>query len=180
MNMAKIYSDDPLVHYKNSAITPERTKAEIDGLLAEWQVKDTYWRWNPAQNDVFVQFKIDEKINDLPTSVVIKVVCPIVWDRENKRGRPPRPEQINWRISMRAMWWFIKIHLEMAYVIQSEKTTAFLPWIVSSDGQHTLKDTILLRLQEIQDMPALPEPTPEQVNKILNITPSKEGGSHEA
>lgn len=72
------------------------------------------------------------------------------------------------------MWWFIKTHLEMAYVMQSEKTTAFLPWIVSSDGQHTLKDTILLRLQEIQNMPALPEPTQEQANKILNITPTQE------
>jgi hypothetical protein len=167
--MVKIYSDDPLVHYKNSEIAPERTRAEIDGILAEWAVKDTYWRWNPGQNDVFVQFKIEEKINDLPSSVVVKVVCPIVWDREKPKCRPPRTEQVNWRISMRAMWWFIKTHLEMAFVMQSEKTVAFLPWITSSDGQHTLKDTILSRLSEIQDLPVLPEPSPEQVEKILTI-----------
>jgi len=167
--MVKIYSDDSLVHYKNSEIAPERTKAEIDGILAEWQVKDTYWRWNPTQNDVFVQFKIDEKINGLPTSVVIKVACPIIWDREKPKSRPPRLEQVNWRVSMRAMWWFIKTSLEMAYAMQSQKTVAFLPWITSSDGQHTLKDTILSRLSELQDLPALPEPSPEQVEKILTI-----------
>ena len=70
---------------------------------------------------------------------------------------------------MRAMWWFIKTHLEMAYVMQSEKTVAFLPWITSSDGKHTLKDTILYRLSELQDLPALSEPSPEQVEKILTI-----------
>ena len=56
--MVKIYSDDPYVHYKDSEISPERTKANIDGVLAEWQVKETFWHWDPQHFNISVQFKI--------------------------------------------------------------------------------------------------------------------------
>jgi hypothetical protein len=145
----KIYSDDPLVHYKNSTINPERSKAEIDGLLAEWQVKDILWHWDIPHNNVYLQFKIEETINSIPTSVIVRIVCPIIWDKERPRARPPRLEQINWRISMRAMWWFIKTHLEMAYVRQSEKTRAFLSYIAVSENR-TAGDIIIDRLQKFK------------------------------
>ena len=169
--MAKIYSDDPLVPYKTTTISPERTKAEIDGILAEWQLSDYHWHWKPEQNDVYVQFLLEEKVDEVLIKVTVKVVCPIIWDRENKKGRPPRPEQVNLRISMRCMWWFIKSHLEMAYVTQSSKTAALLPYIASADG-HTLKDLIIPRLSEFE---ALPSPNEErkQLSKIITI-PSEE------
>lgn len=154
----KIYSDDPLVKYKNSTINPERTKAEIDGVLAEWQVKDVYWHWDPQHNDVFVQFKISESIDGLPVNVAVKVACPIVWDHARPRARPPTPEAINWRINMRAMWWFIYNSLNMAYVMQSDKVTAFLPYIAGGDGNKTLRDWIIPKLAKngVPELDVLP------------------------
>ena len=168
--MKKICSDDPLVHYKNSTVSPDRTKAEIDGVLAEWQVKDVHWHWDMEHNDVYVQFKLDEVIDELPVAVVIKVECPIVWDKAKPRGRPPQPERINWRVSMRAMWWFIKTNLEMAYVRQSQKTIAFLPYIKTTE-ETTLKDLIVPRLQRLQEIAALPESPPEKQDetKIVDV-----------
>jgi hypothetical protein len=155
--MKKIYSDDPLVHYKNSTISPERTRAEIDGILAEWAVKDTQWHWDPQHNDVFLQFRIEELVKDVPVLAVVKVECPIIWDRASPRSRPPRPEQVNWRVSMRAMHWFIKTHLEMAYVMQSEKVRAFLSHIKMAEEGRNLGDVVIPRLQQIQELAALPE-----------------------
>jgi len=161
--MKRIYSDDPLVHYKNSTVNPERTKAEVDMILAQWSVKDTHWHWDPEHNEVYVQFKIEETMKDLPVLAVIKVVCPTVWDKASPRSRPPRNEQINWRVSMRAMHWFIKTHLEMAYVMQSEKIRAFLSHVKITEDQE-LGDLVVPRLGQIQELAALPliEKTEEQ------------------
>jgi len=51
---------------------------------------------------------------------------------------------------MRVMYWFIKSHLEAAYLLQSGKTAAFLPYIASKDGEKTLKDVIVPRINELQ------------------------------
>jgi hypothetical protein len=40
--------------------------------------------------------------------------------------------------------------------MQFDKTTAFLPWIVSSDGTTRLKDVIIPRLGRISELEALP------------------------
>lgn len=168
----KIYSDDPLVHYKNSTINPERTRNEIDGLLAEWQVKDTAWHWDPTHNDIWVGFKLEEKINDAFVYVGVKAICPIVWDRAKPRARPPQPEQVNLRVSMRALWWFLKTHLEMAYVMQSEKIRAFLPYIATSDGK-TLADVIMPKLGRISELEALENKVPsyseEKMRKVIDF-----------
>lgn len=50
-----------------------------------------------------------------------------------------------------------KAHLESAYLLQSSKTAAFLPYIASGDGAKTLKDLILPRINEVQQLAALPE-----------------------
>lgn len=163
----KIYSDDPLVHYKNSTIASERTKAEIDGILAEWAVKDTHWHWDPTHNDIYVQFKIEDKVQDQPVLAVVKVQCPIVWDKESSRSRPPRTEQVNLKVSMRAMHWFIKTHLEMAYVMQSDKIRAFLSHVKINETQE-LGDLIIPRLEKIQELTALPE-----IHTVINIKEEK-------
>ena len=98
------------------------TRSEIDGLIRKWGVKDTYWRWDPDNNEVFVQFKIAEKIDDVPRQFSAKVEAPAIWDRKTRS----KAESINWDISMRVMFWFIKSHLEAAYLLQSSKTVAFL------------------------------------------------------
>ncbi len=156
--MVKIYSDDPLVHYKNSSVSPERTKAEIDGILGQWGIKDTHWHWVPEHNDVFVEIRIEENMPefDLPVVAVVKLHCPVVWDKAKPKGRPPRGEQVNWRVSMRALHWFLKTHLEMAYVMKSDKIRALLSHIKVSEKED-LGDMVIPRLSQIQDLAALPE-----------------------
>ena len=149
----KVYSDDPNLPYKTTKLKALYTKSEIDGLFAKWGVKDVYWHWDPEHNDVFVQFKIVEEINGLPLQVSAKVDAPAIWDHKTRA----RAECVNWDISMRVMYWFIKSHLEAAYLLQSSKTAAFLPYIASKDGATVLKDVIIPRMNEVQQLSALPE-----------------------
>lgn len=161
----KIYSGDPLVHYATTELSSERTKAQIDGILAEYQVKDVLWHYD-IPREAYVIFKIEETINERPVKVGVKVVCPAIWDRERPRARPPRLEEINWKVSMRAMYWFIKTHLETAYAMQSGKAVAFLPFIQSSNPEKTLKDYILPRLSEYTALEAKIAQT--ENNKIVD------------
>jgi hypothetical protein len=142
------------------------TKSEIDGLFAKWGVKDTYWRWDPDHNDVFVQFKIAEEVDGVPLQVSAKVEAPVIWDHKTRS----KAECMNWNISMRVMYWFIKSHLEAAYLLQSSKTAAFLPYISSGDGSRTIKDFVIPRLSEIQRF-ALPK---DSSSKVIDVDPVAE------
>lgn len=155
----KIYSDDPNLPYKTTKLKALYTKSEIDGLFAKWGVKDVFWHWDPEHNDVFVLFKIAEEIEGAPLQVSAKVEAPAIWDHKTRS----KAECINWDISLRVMYWFIKSHLESAYLLQSSKTAAFLPCIASNDGQKTLKDLIIPRMNEVQQLAALPEKPREKV-----------------
>ena len=53
--------------------------------------------------------------------------------------------------------WFIKSHLESAYLLQSSKTVAFLPYIATGDDSRTVKDLIPM-LNQLQHLHALPKP----------------------
>jgi len=149
----KIYSDDPNLPYKTTKLKALYTKSEIDGLFAKWGVKDVFWHWDPEHNDVYVLFKIVEEIDGSPLEVPAKVEAPAIWDHKTRS----KAECINWDISMRVMYWFIKSHLEAAYLLQSSKTAAFLPYIASNDGVTVLKDVIIPRINEVQQLAALPE-----------------------
>ena len=159
----KVYSDDPNLPYKTTKLKALYTKSEIDGLFAKWGVKDVYWRWDPEHNDVFVQFKIVEEIDGLPLQVSAKVEAPAIWDHKTRS----KAECVNWDISMRVMYWFIKSHLEAAYLLQSSKTAAFLPYIASKDGATVLKDVIIPRMNEVQQLSALPESA--AARKVIDV-----------
>jgi len=165
----KIFTDDPLVHYKSSGIDPNRTKAEIDAILGYWKVSDVHWHWKPEENDVYIQFLLEETIDERPVKATVKVVCPTIWDKERPRARPPQTEQVNWKVSMRAMWWFIKTHLEMAYAMQSSKTVAFLPYLASADGHRVLHEMIIPHLGDLEKLQALPEIRQEEKAKVIDV-----------
>jgi hypothetical protein len=155
MSVNKIYSDDPLIRYKDTDLNPIRTKAQIDGVLAEYGTKDVWWHWEKEaieKNEsasIYVMFKVEEIIDGLPVKVGVKVECPIIWDKGNSRARIPenRTEKVNWRVSLRAMYWFIYTHLNSAYAMNSSKTLAFLGYIQSQSGK-SLKDIIVPKLGE--------------------------------
>jgi hypothetical protein len=175
--MKKIYSDDPLVHYANTKLSVERTKAQIDGILAEYGIKKVAWNFD-IPRDVWILFDIIEAIDDIPIKVAVKVVCPTIWDPARPRAHDPanRLEQINWKISIRAMYWYIKTHLETAYAMQSSKTVAFLGYIQSADPKKTLKDFILPQLTKFAQLEVRPGPVQEE-NIVLEpevIAPGKD------
>jgi hypothetical protein len=87
------------------------------------------------------------------SQVSAKVEAPAIWDHKTRS----KAESVNWDISMRVMYWFVKSHLEAAYLLQSSKTAAFLPYIASKDGAKVLRDVIIPRMNEIQQLAALPE-----------------------
>jgi hypothetical protein len=68
---------------------------------------------------------------------------------------------------MRVMYWFIKSHLEAAYLLQSSKTAAFLPYIASKDGEKTLKDLIIPRINEVQKITHLEVELTKEASKEL-------------
>jgi hypothetical protein len=169
-SILKIYSDDPNLPYKTTKLKALYTRSEIDGLFAKWGVKDVYWRWDPEYNDVFVQFKIAEEVDGVPLQVSAKVEAPCIWDHKTRS----KAECVNWDISMRVMFWFIKSHLEAAYLLQSSKTAEFLPYIASGDGSHTLKDIVVPRLNELQRLIALPG-VPD--SRVIDAEPAMEAHS---
>lgn len=167
MSIQKIYSDDPLIHYKRSTISPNRTKVEIDALLGFFGVgDDVHWHivgsldpWKPSDNNVYVEFIIEEMINNIRVNLPVRIDCPTIWNKGTSRTS----EQINWTISMRELWWFLKSHLEMAYVMRSSRVVAFLPYIGHEKG-HQVKDLIIPKLGR-SEFPELTQQAPQQARQ---------------
>jgi hypothetical protein len=147
----KIFSDDPIVPYKSTHLSAAYSKTEIDAILAKYGIKQTMWNWDPEHNSVFLEFKISETIQGIPVNPIIRIDAPAIWDHKTRN----KTEAINWNISLRVMHWFIKSHLESAYLTQSEKTVAFLSYVKA--GNVTLAKVVLANLERIQKLPALPE-----------------------
>jgi hypothetical protein len=164
----KLYTDDRIVPYKSTTINPMSTKAEIDGLLARFGIRKTAWEWDIENNKVSLSFQISEMINERLLEPVVKVEPPRIWNRGNRKRR----EEINWAVSMRVMFWFMKSHLEMAYLLQSGKTTEFLPYIQTGKEQ-TLKDLVIPRLDELKQLAALPEPKNPD-SRIVDVPKTEE------
>jgi hypothetical protein len=138
----KIYTDDPKVHYITTSISPERTRDEISEILRQYDTSLIAWNWkyNPdgslqAEN-VYVQFQIEEVIDGFPAKVTAKVIMPNLWDKAVKRSPDPkrRVETVNLKVSMRAMFWYIKANMENAYAMQSSRVAAFLSDMVTPNG----------------------------------------------
>ena len=156
--VTKIYSDDPLVHYTNTEISPVRSRAEIDSLLALYGIYEVAWHWRPENNDVWVMFHITEEINGVSVKVAAKVVCNIIWDKANKLAKTPekRLERPNLAVSVRAMYYYIKAALQASYTMQSSKVSAFLPNITNAKGE-TVEQLILPTIAAPSSQYALPE-----------------------
>jgi hypothetical protein len=150
----KIYSDDTNLPYRTSKKTALDSKRDIDGILARWGITKVMWDWDLDNNNVEVNFQINEKFQDRTISPIIRLKPPTIW---KKRGHKyNRTEEIDWKLSMRIFHWWIKNQLAMTYALKSSKTLAFLPHVVV-DEESTVKDVIVPRLEELKHMKALPK-----------------------
>ncbi len=156
--MTKIYDDDPEVYSHTSTIKADRTKGEIDGVLARFGIKDVWWRYDIPHNDVYVRFNLSETFGDKEMELTVALEPPRIWHKD-KHG-----ETINWNVSMRNLYWYSLTHLSQAYIHQSSKFTEFLPNILAKDGK---KITEMMKEQ----YQALPEIIDEK--KIIQINDLK-------
>ena len=168
--MVKIYTDDPRVKYVNTTIGPERTKAEIDEKLRAYGTYDILWHWKPENNDVFVQFIIEEVIDGIPARVGAKVVMPTLWDKGLKNARLPerRNEKVNIAASMRTMFWYIKSNLENSYAMQSSRIAAFLPDMINRDGKRFF-DELKPSLDRFKALESRQEQTQREIEVIMPV-----------
>lgn len=167
----KIYTDDPLVFYKGTVISPLRTRAEIDSMLALYGIYETAWHWKPDANDIWIMFNITEQINGVPVKVAAKVECYILWDKANKNAKTPekRVERPNLGVSMRWMFYYIKTHLQAAYTQGSSKVMAFLPNVTNFEGK-TVEQEFLPKITSKESPYALTDQTQEwQKPDVKNI-----------
>lgn len=164
----KVYTDDPKVHYIKTTVNPDRTRDLISEALRQYDTYDIHWHWRPEVADVYVQFIIEEVIDGIPARVGAKVVMPTIWDKAVPRSPDPkrRVERINLKVSMRAMYWYIKSHLETAYAMQSSRVAAFLPDMVTRNGKRYF-DELKERLDQFKAMEDQREPPQRNVRVIL-------------
>ncbi len=164
----KIYTDDPRVKYVTTTISPERTRDEVSEKLREYDTYDIMWHWKPDAKDVYVMFTIEEVIDGIPAKVGCKVVMPTLWDKAVSRSPDPkrRIEQVNLKVSMRAMFWYIKAALENSYAMQSSRVAAFLPDTIQPNGRRFF-DNIKERLDQFQALPEPQSAAPREVKVIL-------------
>jgi hypothetical protein len=169
----KIYTDDKLIKFTTTNLSRERTKAQIDVVLSEYSVKDIYWHLDYNYNSVYVMFKLEETVNDVPINVSVRVDCPTIWNRARRKRRPYTEEDINWDVSMRAMYHFIYTHLNAAYAMQSSKVLAFLGYIQTAKEGETLKDIIIPKLSSFVALEDKTNIVDER--KIIDVTEYNEG-----
>lgn len=159
----KIYTSDPVCPYKATKINPFQTRAEIEGLLARWGIKKTAWDFDPDNDLVILHFQFTENIHGVNLNPIMKIEPPHIWDKGNRNKK----EKINWMVSLRVLYWYLKTHLEYIYLGQSEKTMGLLPYVETPDGK-TLKDMLLPRLTKEGIIPAL-ENREEEVAQFQKV-----------
>jgi len=159
----KIYSDDPIVPYKTTKINSSYSRMEIDAVLAKWGIRKSTWNWEPEINRIYIEFQYEELIDGVRVSPWIRVEAPVIWDSKTRN----KAEAVHWNISLRVMYWFIKSHLEAAYLWQSNKTTAFLPYIATGKEIHQTLAKKMLR--EIEKLPALEGSVQVDTEKIVDV-----------
>lgn len=152
----KVYSDDPNVPYRSTELSAPQSKMKIEGILAQYGIKDTGWRWDLEGNEVFVGFTLEENVNGQLLKTFVRVDAPLIWKRARSGGHGAKvaEEEVDWRISLRIMFWFIKSTLEVSYMWKVRKAAAFLPFLRTA-GDRPLANVILSRFSEIQSMLAL-------------------------
>lgn len=148
----KLYTSDPDIPYTTTKIQPIRTRSDIDAILARWGITKVGWEFDLDANRVKLEFQFNEKFKEKTINPIVVLEPPRIWNKRNRK----REEGINWAVSMRVFYWYIKNSLAMAYATQSEKTIAFLAHIRTPTGD-TVKNLIIPRLEELQHLKALPE-----------------------
>ena len=62
-------------------LSAPQSKMKIEGILAQYGIKDTGWRWDLEGNEVFVGFTLEENVNGQLLKTFVRVDAPLIWKR---------------------------------------------------------------------------------------------------
>ena len=145
----KIFTNDPKnpLPYKSTTINPTRTKVDIEELLHKYGIKKVAWNWDVENNKVELIFELSDLFEEYGFNPSVRISPPAIW---KKKGR--YDSEIDWRVSLRLLHWYIKNTLAWMYAEQSTKVIAFLPYVAVSKDK-TLKDVIHDELTKYKALP---------------------------
>jgi len=160
----KIYSDDRLLPYKTTTIKAMDSKRDIDALLAYQGLTKIFWTWDPNSfQKIELKFELTGAFKDQPNPWV-RIKPPIIWKIPKRRGSP----EIDERLSMRLLFWYIKNALAWAYANQSKRITAFLSNIQINEKM-TIQDLVLQRFEQLKKIDAIPDSRPDKQRKTEKV-----------
>ena len=157
----KIFADDSNLPYKTTKISALDSQRDINGILARWGITKVMWDWDLPNNKVELSFMFNEMFQGYQVNPAVRLKPPTIW--RQKGNKYNKVEEIDWKLSMRIFFWWIKNQLAMSYALQSEKILAFLPHVVV-DTETTVQDIIIPRLGSIKKLKALPLDS-----KVINV-----------
>lgn len=142
----KILNNDSNLPLKSTMKRPMDSRRDIDGELAKWGIKRVMWNWDLDNGVCEITFELPlEKFRGVDMSPAVRLTPPIIW---RKKGRN-KPFKIDWRLSIRLLFWYIHYQLAWVYANQSSPIVAFLPHIQTGKNE-SVKDLIIPRLPNLK------------------------------
>lgn len=156
----KIFHKDPNLPLKSTTKRPMDSRRDINLELDKWGIKKVAWNWDLNNGVCQINFELPrDKFQEKDLPLWVRLKPPIVW---MKKGRYKTPE-IDWRLSIRLLYWFIHYQLAWVYANQSSNVVAFLPHI-AVDKDRTVSQVVI---PQIRNLNALPRPQEEE--KLIEI-----------
>jgi hypothetical protein len=147
----RIFNNDANLPLKSTTKKPIDSKRDIDGELAKWGITKVMWNWDLDNGQCEIVFQLPKDTfydSDIPLGVRLKP--PLVWEHRSKRSR--KPPEIDWRLSVRLLYWYIHYQLAWVYASQSSPVVAFLPHI-AVDREKSVKDVVIPQMEHLRALP---------------------------
>jgi len=146
----RVYGDDSNLPLKTTTKTAIDSKRDIDAELARWGITKVMWNWDLTKSagvEIAFQLPKDKFYSDtIPLSV--RLSPPLVWKKQ-KKGKAA---EVDWRLSIRLLYWYIHYQMAWVYANQSSPVVAFLPHIAVSEHD-TVKDMVIPQISSLKALP---------------------------
>lgn len=140
------------IPYEGTSISPERTQAEITGLLYAEGAEATRWTTGrDGRSELEFIFKVQG------TPVMFRITPALLTKRSRSRARTkfqaasgPLTEQVDVAASMRLVWWWLKAQLEAIRYGLTSVEEAFLAHVAGNlpeGGTVTVGQLLLPRIR---------------------------------
>ena len=154
VELEKIFYTDTNLPLKTTKKCPIDSRRDIDAELARWGISKVLWEWNLDVGLCKITFELPaDKFHDMPLAVQLEP--PRIW---RKKGKYKDPE-IDWRVSVRLLYWFVHYQLAWVYANQSSSAIAFLPHIQVGEGKN-VTDVVLPHISNLKALPDIEQPRP--------------------